>query len=122
MPKPLVDPAALSAMDVPPVFRASKRRKIASRTEKVSVGDASDDENASSLIKARSQIKSRTNGLQFSNTRNVAHDGEEEFASALVPVTDGSAAQAPSGLHSRFVGSGGGSQVVNVDKHIPSYS
>lgn len=105
-------------MDATPVFRASKRRKTVPRTEKASFGDASDDENASSLIKARSQTKPRTNGLQFSNARHVARDGDEESASALVSVNDGSVAQTPSGLHSRFVGSGGGSQVVNVDKHM----
>ena len=105
-------------MEDVPAFRASKRRKTAPKAIKARSGEASEDESSSSLIKPRSQPKTRAKGVQYSNTTAVSRNVDEESATGLAPIDDAGTIQTPGGLQSRFVGSGGGSQTMNVDKHM----
>ena len=108
------------------MFRAAKRRKTAPKTERVQSEDESEEENISSLLKARSQPRPRTGGVQFSNAKSILRDEDEELSKVLALTSDENATQTLGGLQNRFVGSGDGSKVTNVDKHmyvyLPPYS
>jgi len=100
------------------VFRAAKRRKTTPKPDRVQSEDEPEEENISSLIKARSHTKPRTGGVQFSNAKSIHRDEDEELSKALVRTSDETDNQPLGGLQSRFVGSGDGTQVIDVDKHM----
>lgn len=100
------------------MFRASKRRKTAARVDRARSEEPSEDETTSSLVKARSQPKLKNKGVQFFAEKHAAHSNDEQLASTFVPIDAGLDVETLGGLRSRFVRSGGGSQVVNVDKHM----
>lgn len=117
------------------MFRSAKRRKFTKQLGPRARGDeddvdsppgdsqaahpgpehhaSSEDSTMSSILKLRRQQRSRTGGVQFSNSRSAAME-DVAGSTALVPVEN--LTDNLTGIADRFVGHSG--QVVDVDKHI----
>ena len=105
-------------MEDAPLFRASKRRKASSKAERGRSQSASEDESTPGLIKPRHQLKARPRGVQVPNSTSTTRGRDDETSKELTVRSTNDDEVSLGGLQSRFVGSGSGRQVVNVDKHM----
>lgn len=108
----------LDSMDDVPVFRALKRRKTAAKSVTRRSDSISDEESVPALSGIRNQLKPRHQGVQFSNSIPASRGQDDEASRDLVFGGEHELNAQAGGLLSRFVGSGSGSQIENVDKHM----
>lgn len=101
------------------VFKASKRRKVALKTDRSRSGNASEEE-TTSVVKAKAPMRTTTRGIQFTRSApKVRNDSPDEQTGLPEAVRDAGATP-PAGLLSRFVGSGS-SNHANVNNDILMY-
>ena len=101
-----------------PTFRAAKRRKVFAREKFLEQDDPADQARTSSLVvQPHRQTSTRKTGVQFTNSDR---DRSRDETGVNLELARAHPEDGPSlkGLQNRFVGAGGSTRTVDVDKHM----